>query len=283
MHEGVVNAYGLGSVFRTVLVMGSAPDALHAREVESRHLAAIVAINNAWRVRDDWTHCVHAGDFPEERRPMPSHGQSLVSHQDYVPANNRYGGIVYAGATMAFSAGYWVLHALRPRVMAFCGCDMIYDRPAGATHFYGHGRPDPLRDDPTLQSIRAKANRLLLVAAAEGCLCVNLSLGRRSRLTFPRLDSTLLGPDLNGLHARMLRAVLSGCNAAAMESALALEAAAGNFVASGDYWNHMGLIDPLVLAEIDSLWQAACPAPFAAPAPVSAKSHLPQASGRLRP
>ena len=121
-----------------------------AQEIESRHLSAIVAINNAWRVRDDWTHCVHPGDFPEDRRPMPTKGQSLVSHRDYVPANNRYGGIIYAGATMAFSAAYWVLHALRPDVMAFCGCDMIYDRPSGCDALLRirRGGPAARRSDP---------------------------------------------------------------------------------------------------------------------------------------
>ncbi len=247
---------GWPSVFRTVLLVGSAPDAVRARDIEPRHLSAVVAVNNAWQVREDWTYCVHAGDFPETRRPVPSQDQILVSHLDYVPANNRFGGIVYAGATMAFSAAYWVLHALKPAVIAFCGCDMIYDR-SGTTHFYGNGTADPLRDDPTLQSLEAKASRLLLLAARQGCLCVNLSEGAESRLTFPRLDPILLGAPLDALHGAMLREVRSTCDVPAMVSALARESSAANFVAGGDYWNHPHLVDAAVLGEIDALWRSA--------------------------
>ena len=78
-----------------------------------------------------------------------------------------FGGIVYAGATMAFTAGYWALSALQPRVLAYLGCDMIY--PQGQTHFYGTGAADPLRPDPTLQNLRAKSARLELLAARAGC------------------------------------------------------------------------------------------------------------------
>lgn len=244
-------------MFKTVLLVGSAPDAVRARDLEPRHLSAVVAVNNAWQIRDDWMFCVHADDFPASRRPAPSHEQVLVSHLDYVPANNRFGGIVYAGATMAFSAAYWILHALQPNVIAFCGCDMIYDRGAGATHFYGNGSADPLRDDPTLQSLEAKASRLMLLAARQGCLCVNLSSGTESRLTFPRLDPILLGAPLDALHGSMLRELRSACDVPAMVAALARESAAGNFVAGGDYWNHMHRIDAAALAEIDALWRAA--------------------------
>jgi len=154
---------------KIVLVIGSAPEAVQAREFDTRRIDRIVAINNAWRIRSDWTHLVHPEDFPEDRRPRPAPGQQLVTYQDYVPANNRFGGIVYAGGTMVFSAGYWALDALRPDILAFCGCDMVYDRHAGPSHFYGVGQADPLRADPTLQSLEAKANRLAILAAGEGC------------------------------------------------------------------------------------------------------------------
>ena len=243
-------------MFKTVLVVGSAPDALRAKEIDRRHLSAIVAINNAWRVRADWTHCVHAGDFPEDRRPIPTGEQSLVSHREYVPANNLYGGIVYAGATMAFSTAYWALAVLKPSLMAFCGCDMIYDRPSGPTHFYGRGSADPLRDDPTLQSLEAKSNRLLLIAASQGCLCANLSAAERSRLTFPRLQGGLSGSGLCERQQEMLRAVSANRDDDAMRSALVREAEAGNFIEDGDYWRHEARIDAAALAEIDGLWLA---------------------------
>ena len=44
---------------------------------------------------------------------------------DYVPVQNDFGGFVYAGGTMTFTAGYWALGALKPSVLAFLGCDMV--------------------------------------------------------------------------------------------------------------------------------------------------------------
>ena len=57
--------------------------------------------------------------------------------------------------------------------MAFFGCDMVY-AATGKTHFYGTGTADPLRPDVTLQSLEGKAARLQLLAAEQGCACVNL-------------------------------------------------------------------------------------------------------------
>ena len=139
-------------------------------------LGRIVAINNAWRVRPDWDDHIHPSDFPEDRRP-PAIGpsQRIRTHLDYVPAVNAHGGFVFCGGTMAFTAGYWALEALRPRVLAFLGCDMVY-AASGASHFYGRGTPDPLREDPTLQSLEAKSARLMMIAASMGCAVVNLSV-----------------------------------------------------------------------------------------------------------
>ncbi|MEM7444698.1 MAG: hypothetical protein AAF414_15355 [Pseudomonadota bacterium] len=244
---------------KIVLVIGSAPDAMRARDIDQRLLSGIVVINNAWRVRDDWTHLVHAGDFPAKSIPTPGPGQQVHSSDSYVPANNRFGGVVYAGGTMAFTAGYWALDALRPDVMAFCGCDMIYSQTSGKTHFYGNGSADPLRPDPTLQHLEAKANRLLIMAAQEGCLCVNLSEKEESRLTFPRLTIA----DLANLDRRDLEEDLSATqdlfDPEAISAAQAREKEANCFVAQGDYWNHDTAINAAALSEIDRHWLAAAP------------------------
>jgi hypothetical protein len=127
-----------------------------------------------------------------------------VGSPEYVPANNRFGGVFYAGGTMAFTTGYWALHALKPSVLAFVGCDMVY-AASGNTHFYGSGEPDPLRDDLSLRSLEAKSARLMLHAAEVGCACVRLP-SQESRLVFPCVteedlfravpltSSTTLGP-----------------------------------------------------------------------------------------
>ncbi len=244
---------------RIVLIIGSAPDAVRARGINRRHVSAIVAINNAWRIRNDWSHLVHAGDFPAEALPTAKPGQEIHSAGSYVPANNRYGGIVYAGATMAFTAGYWALDALRPDVMAFCGCDMIYSERNGRTHFYGNGSPDPLRPDPTLQHLEAKANRLMIVAAREGCLCVNLSLNAESRLTFPRLPAGMLAGHANPHLNSSLSGLQDRLDRKAVAAALARESEVNCVVASGDYWRHSDKIDVEALSEIDRLWLAAAP------------------------
>ena len=81
----------------------------------------IVAINNAWRVRPDWDFLVHAGDFPPDRMPE---GEALrqaqiFSAEHYVPAQNTFGGFVYAGGTMSMTAAYWTIHSQKPDVLAF--------------------------------------------------------------------------------------------------------------------------------------------------------------------
>ena len=132
-----------------VLILGSAPSAVEGKHWPKACFSSIVAINNAWRIRRDWDYLIVPDDFPKAH--LPEHcdpEQKIVLSSDYVPANNAYGGVVYAGGTMAFSVGYWALATLRPRVLAFWGCDMVYPRQ-GPTHFYGAGTADPLRKDVT--------------------------------------------------------------------------------------------------------------------------------------
>lgn len=242
---------------KQVLILGSAPDVTAARDLDRDGIDAIVAINNAWRVRADWDHLIHPKDFPQERRPARRRAnQRLHSHPDYVPAVNAAGGFVYCGGTMAFTAGYWALAALRPRLIAWLGCDMVYDRPGGS-HFYGAGTADPLRDDPTLQSLEAKSARLMLHAAEAGCAMVNLSVLPASRLVFPRLPAAALAgwstADSDRFCARLLDADARG----RIAQARAREAALGYLVPSGKYWKEMERFDRAALAGIDALWRAA--------------------------
>lgn len=244
-------------MLKTVLILGSSIDALRARSFNPDAFQGIVTINNAWRIRDDWTHQVHAGDFPDDRKPVPGPGQTCLSHEAYVPANNVYGGIIYTGGTMAFSTAYWALHALKPDIMAFCGCDMIYERQNGKSHFYGTGSADPLRQDPTLQSLEAKSNRLMILAAENNCICMNMSVLRKSRLTFPRLTMQDLLPVQPEFHFQALSSLRRNCNASAITNAKRLETDSGQYVPSGDYWNHSSIINERQLLAIDNQWLAA--------------------------
>lgn len=226
------------------LLLGSGPTVTDARAWPRAPFDQITAINNAWRVRPDWDALVHPWDFPADRRPSPRPGQRLITQEQFVPAQNAYGGFVYAGGTMAFTAAYWMLATLRPRVLAVLGCDMHY--PTGRpTHFYGTGTADPLRADITLQSLEAKSARLLIHAARQGCAIVNLSTGP-SRQVFPR-----------AVRATLVARVPLPHDRAMASRADALEAELGYMVPSGRYWDEADRFDPTALRALDALWLAA--------------------------
>jgi hypothetical protein len=228
-----------------VLILGSGPAAVAVKGWDRSVFSHVVAINNAWRLRPDWDVSIHPEDFPQAHRPVDLRpGQRRIEAQDYVPIQNAYGGFVYAGGTMAFTAGYWALGALRPRVMAFFGCDMVY-APRGKTHFYGTGTADPLRADITLQSLEAKAARLQMLAAEQGCACVNLSW-QDSRLVFPHATMD----DLS-------EAMPVQPDADRVAEARAREADLGYMVPSGRYWEEADRFDAGALADLDALWLAA--------------------------
>lgn len=229
-----------------VIILGSGPGVLRAQGWRKAPDQVLVAINNAWRVRSDWDYLIYPEDFPADRHPdslLPD--QRLIIADDFVPAQNALGGFVYGGGTMAFTAAYWALNALRPRTIAMIGCDMVY--PAtGRTHFYGKGEADPLREDITLRSLEAKSARLLVLAAAQGCAMVNLSDADESRLVYPRARRGDL-PTLPPLRF----------DPGATAAALLAEAEAGYSVPSGRYWEHAAQFNPAVIDRIDALWLAA--------------------------
>jgi len=229
---------------QSILILGSGPSVLQGQFWPRAGIDHILAINNAWRVRADWDTLIHPWDFPIDRRPTPGPHQRLITQDDFVPAQNALGGFVYAGGTMAFTAGYYALHAHSPRVIAMLGCDMHYPKQ-GRTHFYGTGTADPLRPDISLRSLEAKSARLLVMAAMQGCAMVNLSNGP-SRLLFPRLTRASMNHATPHIYCPDLAA-----------EALALEAALGYYVPSGRYWEQLDQFDPAELARLDALWSAA--------------------------
>ena len=54
---------------KKILIIGSAPDSVNATKWKNISFDNIVAINNAWKVRKDWTNCIYPEDFPEHKRP----------------------------------------------------------------------------------------------------------------------------------------------------------------------------------------------------------------------
>lgn len=233
-----------------ILILGSGPAVTVTRHWPRAPFDHILAINNAWAVRHDWDALIHPYDFPPDRRPPLAPGQRFVTETDFVPVQNALGGFVYAGGTMAFTAGYWALGAHGPRVIAMMGCDMHYPGH-GATHFYGTGQPDPLRPDITLRSLEAKSARLMVMAAMRGCAMVNLSNGP-SRLVFPRVRPVQVA----ACRPQPFDATLAA-------QALQREADLGYHVPSGRYWTEAHRFDPVQVDALDRLWLAAARADMA--------------------
>ncbi|MGA9251520.1 MAG: hypothetical protein WBV71_03635 [Roseobacter sp.] len=228
-----------------VLILGSGPNATQATDWPRDQFDRIVAINNAWRIRSDWDDLIFPEDFPQDRWPQDrASNQRFIQADQFVPTQNAYGGFVYAGGTMAFTAGYWALHALRPKIMAFLGCDMVYPA-SGPTHFYGIGAPDPLRPDITLRDLGAKSARLGLIAAAQGCHCVNLS-DAKSELLFERADPA----QLRQFSGRL-------ADPSVIASVMNREDELGYFVPTGRYWEQANDFDANALADLDVEWRSA--------------------------
>ena len=225
-----------------VLIIGSAPDALEAQSFNRELFQQVVAINNAWNVRSDWDYCIFPDDFPGNRRPNENDEQRLIGSEQYVPLQNKYGGFVYSGGTMAFTAGYWVLGHFNPRAIAYIGCDMVYDEKK--THFYGRGTPDPLRDDPTLKNLKAKSARLEAIAASQNCSIFNLSKRPKSNLVFRRksLENILEEPTPRRVNTELLKLVLEK------------EKSLGYFIKNGKYWKHLADFDQKKIDILDGLW-----------------------------
>ena len=232
--------------FQRILILGSAPNSLQSADWPRDLFDKIVVINNAWRVRNDWDDIIYPYDFPPEN--MPPHTkphQQFIDEHAFVPTQNKYGGFVYAGATMAFTAGYWALGHYKPTQITFMGCDMHYP-DTGKTHFYGIGSPDPLRDDITLTSLEASSARLYSLASQHNCQIFNLSDGI-SRLIFPRLSITALAVGDAHPPTHMV-------DESKIANALKREAQLDYYVPSGRYWEDPRHFDKDALMQLDALW-----------------------------
>ena len=236
-----------------VLIVGSAPDAVRINSLYLSLFSSCIAINNAWRLKREWDYVIYPEDFPIQRQPKNSPViKKIITAKDYVPIQNKFGGFVYAGGTMAFTAGYWALGTLKPDVIAYLGCDMIYSDKISSNHFYGKGKADPLRDDITLQSLEAKSARLMAIAKFNNCSVVNLSEQFKSRLLFPRVQ-------INHLKKKQTTSNLFSAdkiklNLKALKKALCFEKKLNYMVRSGRYWEQINKFDPIQLSKIDQLW-----------------------------
>ncbi len=225
-----------------IIIIGSAPDALEARSIKRELFENLVVINNAWNIRNDWDYCIFPDDFPENRRPTRNKNQKLIGSKQYVPLQNKYGGFVYSGGTMAFTAGYWALGYFKPKTIAYIGCDMVYD--GENTHFYGKGTPDPLRKDPTLKNLKAKSARLEAIAATQNCSIFNLSKKPNSNLVFRRSS-------IEHISKHNIPRTL---NNSLLKSVLKKEEDLGYFIEDGRYWKHLAKFKQESIDLLDDLW-----------------------------
>jgi hypothetical protein len=243
------------SKLNVVLIIGSAPDAVSVKNWDLSIFSSCVAINNAWQLFEGWDYLIYPEDFPSDRLPdyQSQTGKKLIAANEFVPQQNHFGGFVYAGGTMAFTAAYWALGALKPDLIAFVGCDMIYSTDKGKqTHFYGNGTADPLRADVTLQSLEAKSVRFMAIAHDQNCGVVNLSQLPESRLLFPRMSLKEFEHERQQL--QILKNQKTLIRSDVVTKALQTEKNLGYMVPSGKYWEVLASFDKDKLRAIDAMW-----------------------------
>ena len=230
-----------------VLIIGSAPDAIKARELDLTFFDTVIVINNAWKEISNWNELIFPYDFPDDKKPKSiAKQQRFVTEKEFVPAQESLGGFVYAGATMTFTAGYWALVEHKPSLMCFLGCNMIY--PSNTqTHFYGSGRKDPLRDDISLTSLKACSRRLLAIAKMRNCDLISLSSGL-TNLDIPQLDFS----QLDNFHTSIV------VDRQRVADAFLLEESFGYFFRGKKYWEFLDQIDKSHLIELDRVWVDVC-------------------------
>jgi len=203
---------------------------------------------------DDWDYFIYPEDFPLERQPPPQilSKKKAITAKEFVPEQNHFGGFVFAGGTMAFTAGYWALGFLKPDVIAYLGCDMLYPKETqDQNHFYGNGTSDPLRQDITFQSLEAKSVRLMAIAQMNQCEVVNLSELPESRLMFRRASLSQL---LSHSTTNLLSGLTPRLDEKLVKKALDKEETFSYMAPSGRYWEVLNEFNPIKLREIDSLW-----------------------------
>jgi hypothetical protein len=226
-----------------VLILGSAPNVVAVKDIDVSSYDEIIVINNAWQVLGSWTEHIFPYDFPQENKPLRyAKGQRPIDEKLFVRRQNEFGGFIYGGGTMAFTALYWALGEHMPSEIHILGCDMVYP-DAGKTHFYGAGTPDPLREDFTLRDLYAKSARFMCLAAINGCSTYNLS-DQNSKLCFPRRSRNI---DDNPCHLLI--------NNASVQSILDQEKSLGYFISSGRYWEADLKVDLQALDIVDQQWK----------------------------
>lgn len=225
----------------TVIIMGSSLDGQRGANWAKPLNSCIVAIDSAYTLRNDWDYAVFSDDYDHCLRPQRPFalGQKTVTSKDYTPSQNALGGFIYGGAHPVFTSGYWALRTLRPRVIAYYGCDQIFNAPSKS----GPAMRDGAETNFTIRHVGAKSARLMLLAAMAGCAVVNLSMPNNSPFVFPHKKLS----NLTHVHHTPIdysHALL----------ALRAETECDYYVPSGRYHEIADQIDLSKLDQIDRHW-----------------------------
>lgn len=174
---------GASELTKSILLVGSGPDASRAKDLVCE-ADIVIAINNAHKAVPRVSFSFYASDFPDNQKHS-NVAEIGVSTPQYLPSAQRFGGLIYCGASMFFLASYWLIQQFPFSFVKVIGCDMVYS--SAATHFYGRGSADPLRRNISLQSLDAKSLRVLYFALKHGVFMCNTANVQESRLYFPYL------------------------------------------------------------------------------------------------
>jgi len=187
-----------------VLIVGSGLSIHQLDQLDTRAWI-VVALNHAWRYSPEVFHyLVHSEALPGSARPSPGlfPPGHVLSYAEYHPCVREcasrvadlcgdeltHPAMYLTGHLIHFNASYWALLQLRPRLIAYLGCDFDYSHPE-QTHYYGKGQAvfAMERGRAPLTTYFQRQTRLFAVL---GVALFNLSTASRTLLPYPRLDPT---------------------------------------------------------------------------------------------
>lgn len=182
-YRNLLDAELKGTV-RRIMIVGSGPSVEKMKKWDLKGWY-VICINHAWRAAPHWDEVIYPDDYGNKPGELPSElnkGQVLVTNAQYMPANTAFGVQVDRGNSMMFQALYWAL-LKKPLLIGTIGCDLYYPS-SGNTHFYGVGKPDPLRLGGEV--LKEKCQRFMKYAQNLGVEVYNYSGETRGYNIFPQ-------------------------------------------------------------------------------------------------
>ena len=187
---------------KKILIIGSGPSAKEFNSFDYiKNDYTIVAVNNAWRITDEFNYWIHPSDYTdvENKRPEIKQKQKEINHFDYEKIMEYYGGIHQTGYSIMLASSYYILFTEKPNLIGYLGADMNYNQKDKQTHFYGtgidikeFGISDPDRmiaahgnKDPNYLTNIYK--RFEYFANQEKCTLVNFSSEKETRLPYQQV------------------------------------------------------------------------------------------------